>query len=69
MSDEEMFYLYLYRKSLGGKHERGVKTTTKEFSNLLGVLMADQDICEIVMADTGDECVFHYKDGKILFPT
>lgn len=66
--DDDLLYIYVYRLSWGRKRDKGMETNLTGFKNLVNPLMADVDICEIVLTDTGDRTLFHYKDGDVLFP-
>ena len=67
-SDGDIFYLYIYRLSWGRKHDRKSEMSMEGFKKLIPILIQDPDICEIVVTDTGDSCLFNYKDGVILYP-
>lgn len=68
LTDDDVLYIYVYRISWGRKHDKGMETNLPAFKNVIVPFMQDEDICEIVLTDTDDLCLFHYKDGEVLFP-
>jgi hypothetical protein len=68
LRDDDVLYIHVYRLSWGRKRDKGMETNLPAFKNVIVPLMQDTDICEIVLTDTGDRCLFHYKDGEVLFP-
>lgn len=65
----EKYMLYEYDKE--GYHTGGLEISdnTLEMVFRTVVKVAKEEKREIVITDMGDDCVFHMKDGEILFPT
>lgn len=65
---EEQVYLYTYKKSLNCKHDGKKLMSMSDFLDQIENLKQNEDICEIRLCDMLDIMLFHYKDGKMLFP-
>jgi len=65
----ETFLLYEYNKE--GYHTGSLRISedTLEMVFRTIVKVAKEEKREVVITDLGDDCVFHMKDGEILFPT
>lgn len=65
----ETFLLYEYNKE--GYHSGGLKISenTLEMVFRTIVRIAKEEKREVIITDMDDFCVFHTKDGEVLFPT
>ncbi len=65
----EIFRLYIYRED--GKHD-GAMDVSELALRMVFVSMIEPAVRakrEVVITDAGDFCVFHSKDGEIIWPT
>lgn len=65
----ESFLLYEYDKE--GYHNGSLKISENTLEMVFRTIIrvAKEEKREVIITDTDDFCVFHMKDGKVLFPT
>jgi len=65
----EKFLLYEYGSDGRYSKPMEISETSLDMVFRTIVRVAKEEKREIVITDMGDDCVFHMKDGVILFPT